>query len=116
MATLSVQSTVNAETTFAAATATTGDVFFNDGNVYLLVRNGNAANTTVTFDSPAVCNCGVGPNAAHDLVVTCTGNASTPKIHTLGPFPPNRFNDVDGNVTVICAPVTDVSVAAVLER
>jgi hypothetical protein len=109
MAILSIQ-TANNTLTFAAANVS-GDSFSNGGTEILLIKNANAANCTVTVDSPVTCNFGTANNAAHDLTIVCAGNASAPVITRIGPFSKVRFDDVNSRVQITYDTVTDVTVA-----
>lgn len=90
------------------AAAAGGDSFPNSGNVYFRVNNGSGASINVTFDAPNADNFGV-INDAHDVVVAVAAGAQK----TIGPFPPERFNDANGRVQVTYSSATTVTVAAV---
>lgn len=89
-------------TTVAAAAS---DTFANDGHVFLLVKTGaTATDVTVTAQNP--CSQGV----THNIVVSVAINLTM----LIGPFPPARFNNASGNVTVACSGTrTNVTIAAV---
>lgn len=103
MATLAVQrpSPTGAALALSAA-ASGGDQFANDGSVYFQILNSHAsAARTVTFDSPGACDFGLSANAAHDRAIVVPGVSSAPANRVVvGPFPVDRFNDVNGNVQV----------------
>lgn len=92
------------EVTFAAATATDGDQFPNGGRVALRVVNGSAGNVVVTVKSYAA----AGSGNDDDMTVTVAAG----KTIDIGPFPQARYNS-SGKALVICAPATDVTIAAV---
>lgn len=91
------------ETTYAAANAD-GNFFTNDGKTFLHVKNGDAADKTVTIDSPVDCNQGY----THDEAIVVTAGEE----RMIGPFPPSRFNS-SGVVNVTYTDVTSVTVAAI---
>lgn len=70
-----------------------GDVFKNTGHEFLVVRNANGASTrTVTFAITQVVD-----------GITPAGKAVTLALSTtrmIGPFPPEIYNNSDGNVSV----------------
>lgn len=91
----------------AYVTPASGDTFANDGRTFLHVKNANASPSVVTINSIRPCDQGVD----HDIAVTV---AATTGDEMIGPFPPSRFNDSSGNVTVTTYSVTaTVSVAAI---
>jgi hypothetical protein len=92
-----------------AATATHGNKFINDGRTMLRVKNGSAVPVTVTIDCPAVLD----GQAVADLTVTiaATGDGNGLDFQDIGPFPVS-FNQSDGYVWAVCAPVTTVTVGA----
>lgn len=101
--------TTNGEVTFAAATASVGDKFLNDGKTILIVKNLTAAPTTMTIT-------GVGLDNYGDVTsptVTMTGATSPGKWWIVGPFSTRHFNDATGYCKVTCSNVTSVTVAAV---
>lgn len=90
--------------TFQAADAA-GDEFANSGQAYLHVRNGGAADITVTINSQQPCNYGFD----HDVQVSVPAGGE----RQIGPFLPGRFNDSNGRVHVSYSAVTGVTVAVV---
>jgi hypothetical protein len=107
MAALTVQqvSLTGVVITAAAATATVGNAFINNGRTILRVINGGSGSTVVSIDSLVLCNQG----EDHNISVT-VANGATKEI---GPFPMDRFNSAAGTVTPICSVVTDVTLAAI---
>jgi hypothetical protein len=90
--------------TLAAADAA-GDTFPNDGKTYFEVKNGSAGAVTITANSVQACNFGFD----HDVAVSIAAGGAV----RLGPFPTNRFNDTNGEVSVTYSAATSVTVAAV---
>lgn len=89
-----------------AAAAAAGDSFNNDGKTIFIVKNANVStDRTVTIDSVTNCNQGFDHNGG--------GTATQNKITIFGPFPINRFNDVNGKVQVTYDTEVDLTVAAV---
>lgn len=89
----------------AAATATDGDKFQNDGRTYLKVINGSASSINVTVRAQNPCNQGF----THDLVVAVAAGATK----YIGTLNPNQFNDANGDVLVTCSAVASVTIAAI---
>ena len=71
-------------TTMTAADATNGHAFDNDGNVFIVVRNGGAGSITVTVQTPRT----VDDLAVADLTVSIAAG----KTYLIGPFPTETFN------------------------
>jgi hypothetical protein len=82
-----------------------GDTFSNDGRTMFKVTNGSAAAITATITSPQPCNYGYN----HDVAVNVAAGATV----DVGPFPPARFNNHQGNVSVSYSAVTSVTVSPV---
>lgn len=78
-----------------------GDTFVNDGTTMLHVKNGGAGVSTVTIDSPNVCNQG----EVHDVVIAVPAGEE----RLIGPFPVARFSRT---VSVSYDVITTVTVAA----
>lgn len=110
MAVLTVQdiSQTGVAGTLAAATATTGDTFVNDGKTFIEVYNAAVASINVTIKSQVPCNL----SSLHDLVVPVAGSGTASERKKIGPFEPSRFNDATGKVTVICSSATTVTIGA----
>ena len=86
-----------------------GNKFLNDGKTFLLVINGDADPTTVTFDTPG----SIDGQAFGDLAVTvaATGDGDGLDKQLIGPFT-GIFNQSDGYVWVTCSAVTNVTIGA----
>lgn len=82
-----------------------GDSFPNDGHTVLRVKNGSAASITVTLNSARPCSQGFD----HDEPVSVPAGAEP----DIGPFPTDRWNDVNGRMNVSYSAVTSVTVKAV---
>lgn len=82
-----------------------GDTFLNDGKMTAHIKNGGASPITVTVVAKNKCSHGF----LHDAQVTVA--AGETKI--VGPFPPDRFNDENGKVTLNYSAITSVQVAIV---
>ena len=113
MATLTVQEmdvTNGLSATYAAASGG-GDDFANDGDVFLHVKNGGAGSVTVNINSvPANASVqGIGTIPVPDPAIAVANG--TEKL--IGPFPPSRFNNSTGKVSVSYSGVTSVTVAAI---
>lgn len=100
------------EAGFAAATATTGDTFLEDGKqeTVLEVNNGSGGsiNVTITAVQTSAVVAGVGPVTIANKVVAVPDGAR----RIIGPFPKAYVNST-GHVTAICSAVTTVTVRAV---
>lgn len=83
-----------------------GDSFPNNGSIVFRVTVTGAV--TLTFPAQKPCSFGVS-NVAHDAVVAIAAAGS----RDIGPFPTERFNDVNGRVQVTYTTATGVTVAAV---
>lgn len=88
---------------FSAADAA-GDEFANSGRTFLHVRNGGAAQVTVTVDSVKLCDQGFD----HDVTVAVPAGGE----RLIGPFEPGRFNNSSSRVRVTYSAVASVTVAA----
>lgn len=105
MAALSIQALTNVtggglQYTYAAV-ASGGDTFANDGNTVLLVKNANAATRTVTADAVASLDKpGFGTVPIADSVLTVPGSGTNGGLAMWGPFPPDRFNNSNGAVSL----------------
>jgi hypothetical protein len=109
MATLTPTTVTRAGVALAgtAATVTTGDVFTNTGTQFLFVKNGGGAPTTVTLKFGT--NGKVDGQAGTERTVSVTNGTE----QIIGPFPPYTYNDANGQVTVVCSPVTSVTVQVI---
>jgi len=88
----------------AAATATTGDTFPNDGNTILEVVNGGGSSINVTITPTATVDGSV--PASKVIAIAASARA------LIGPFDPKLYNDTNGLVTFICSAVTTVTAKA----
>jgi hypothetical protein len=104
MAAYNVQSASESGITPTYTAVTASDTFANDGRTYLHVKAGGTS-VNITINSQTPCNQG----ADHDIVIN--GVVSSERI--IGPFPPSRFNDSTGVVTVTYSTTTGVTAAAV---
>lgn len=104
MTTRAVQAPGIAGATVVANTAAASDSFLNNGNVMLVITNGDSASHTCTLDDP---NTPVpsGSAANNDAVLTVPAGASK----VFGPFPPSRFNDADGKVQMAWSVTTSMT-------
>lgn len=106
MATLTVQKPGPAGAVLIAQGASAGgDVFPNDGNAILYVRNISGSTITVTVSTPAAPK-GLGINELSLSV----GNGQH---RVLGPFDPRAFNNASGNVSVSYSATTNLLVAVI---
>jgi len=112
MADLTIQDVVEGglAATYAAASAG-GDAVLNlAGDVFLHVRNGDAAQHTVTVTVQETSHevAGFGAMSKANLQVAIPAGAEA----FIGPFPRAAFNDANGNVQISYDGVTNVTVAA----
>ncbi len=105
MATLAISksSLTGATPSFAAATAG-GDTFANDGNAFLVVKNGDGSPHTVTVAAVTPCDFGT----LHNAAVAVGAGAET----TIGPFSVARFGR---SPAITYSAVTSVTIAVVTE-
>ena len=96
-------STSGVTPSYTSATAD-GDTVDNDGSTFLHVKNGSGGDLTVTIDSPAECDQGF----THDVAVVVSAGSE----EMIGPFPPHRFNDSDGELSITYSGVTSLTIAA----
>lgn len=103
---LSVQTVVvtGLEATYTAANVDGHAIAGNTGELFLHVINGDAADKTVTIQTPAVFK-GI---ALADVAVVVTAGEE----RLIGPFDPSLFNQADGTVYVDYSATTSVTVAA----
>ena len=78
-----------------------GHYFPNNGTTFLLVTNGSASPIDVT----AISQITVEGLAVADLVVAVAAGVAK----LIGPFNPQVYNDVDGNMTVTFSAVTTIT-------
>lgn len=91
------------ESAGTAATAA-GDTVLNNGRTYIEVVDGATTSPTVTIASQVDCNQGY----THDVVVAIPSGET----RLIGPFPPNRFNNANGQIEVTYDDDTSVTIAA----
>jgi hypothetical protein len=93
----------------AAATATDGDQFLNDGKTFFVFKNTNVAARTITIATPAT----IDGQALADLTVTlaATGDGDGLDFQFIGPFTA-IYHQTGGYVLATCSAVTDVTVGA----
>jgi hypothetical protein len=108
MAVLTVQSPAKpgSVVTYSAASGG-GDKVTNNGRVMIAVKNGDASSHDVTVSAQKSCSFGVS-NAAHDSVTSVAAGAEK----LIGPFSPDQFNDVNGQINIAYTAVTSVTIAA----
>jgi hypothetical protein len=83
-----------------------GDSFDNNGLCLFVVNNGGGGAITATLDDPNSPNPGSASQFNPDVAVSVPAGTR----RTIGPFPPFRFNDVNGRVNVAYSGVTTVTV------
>lgn len=90
-----------------AACAAGGDSFTNGGKTFLLVNNADAAPHDLTLNSQKACDQGFD----HDINVSVPAGEE----RLIGPFPANRFNDVNDKVQISYpgGDVTSLTIAAI---
>lgn len=115
MATLTQQTAVFTGLSFTYDTASTADVFANDGRTVLVFLNGNASSRTLTLTGNAFSKPGFGDISAADAgeTVTIPGSGTNGGRMIVGPFPPDRFNNSSGQVSYTLDVATGMTVAAV---
>jgi len=92
------------EATFAAA-ATGGDSFTNTGVETFRVKNGHSADITVTVAAQKACSHG----SLHNSVTVITAGEE----RDIGPFPVDRFNDLNGKCQATYSLITALTVAVI---
>lgn len=105
MALIPIQSPVVTGVALTYAAAANGDTFINNGRTFLSVKNTDGSAHVVTITSVVNCNQGFNHNPTVSVPAT-TGNV------LIGPFPTDRFNDINLQVAVAYAALTGMSVAA----
>lgn len=111
MATLSVQEVdfTGLEATYASA-ASGGDVFTNDGNTIVHVKNGATdCNITITAQDTTLNKAGFGDVTVSNTTVVCTANEE----RIIGPFPQKRFNNSSGQVALSYDDESNVTLAVI---
>ena len=83
--------------TTPATAAASSQTFPNDGKTVIVVKNGNAGTSTLTFVTPHVVADGdAAALATPDRAVAVAAGAYA----VIGPFPPSVYNDANGDVTM----------------
>lgn len=114
MATLTLQTSVLTGLAFTYESASTADKFTNDGkNTFLIFLNGAVTARTLTIAANDADKPGFGPIATPDTVITLPGSGTNGGRQIVGPFPPDRFNDANGQVNYTLDVATSMTVAAV---
>ena len=88
-----------------ANSAASSDQFDNNGAVILHVKNAGASPDSVVIVAQRACEGGT----LHNVTVAVTNGTEA----IIGPFPPSRFNDNAGRVTVTHSYTTTVTVACI---
>jgi hypothetical protein len=91
--------------TAGAQAAASGDYFANDGQTFLLIKNGDASDHTVTAAIQSTVDGQTVSGASHNVVAGHTA--------ILGPFPTGIYNDANGRVQLSYSATTSVTVMAV---
>lgn len=109
MANLAIQDITVAGTEVAFVAAAAGGDAIPDNmqgeRTFLRVKNGDAADKTVTINSQTPCDQGFD----HDIVEVVTAGEE----RDIGPLDDARFNDGNGSVLITYSAVANVTVAAV---
>lgn len=106
MTTLTVQEpTPSGVVVSTAAAAALGDEFANTGKEILEVTNGSGGALTVTVTAQKACSHGTLHNGGGSVAAGATKR--------FGPFPRDRFNDINGKVQVTYSGVTSLTVAVI---
>lgn len=113
MATLTVQTSTFAGLNYTLAAASVADKFLNDGKTILIFSNSNASSRTLTIAANDAEKTGFGTIATPDTVITLPGSGTNGGRAVVGPFPDDRFEDVDGFVNYTLSDATGMSVAVV---
>lgn len=113
MATLTVQTSGFGGLNYTLGAASASDKFANDGRTMLIFENGNATARTLTIDANDTSKTGFGTIATPSTVVTIPGSGTNGGRCIVGPFPVDRFNDTNGDLTYTLDVATDMTVAAV---
>lgn len=114
MATLTVQTSTYNGISYTLGSASTADVFANDGRgTFLAFVNGNASSRTLTIAANDAEKPGFGTIATPDTVITLPGSGTNGGRHMVGPFPADRFNNSSGQVSYTLDDATGMTVAAI---
>lgn len=108
MATLTPVSPARAPNELAGQAASAGgDQWANSGKELLVVEHTNGAGSEVTLTVTTVVT--IDGEAVADKEIAIPAGTR----HLLGPFPPNIYNDGEGNASVACDDETDIEVALI---
>ena len=88
---------------FTAANAD-GHKLLNNGDQFIIVKNGGASPINVTIQTPATIE-GI---AIAEVVIAVAASAE----EMIGNFPPSIFNQTDGMIYIDFSAVTDITVGA----
>jgi len=88
-----------------------GDAVPNDGNVFLLVSNGDASSHSVSV-TPSLTTLNV-PGIGQITKATVTAAIGAGDEALLGPFPPAVFNNASGQIAITYTAVTSMKIMAV---
>jgi hypothetical protein len=108
MATLTVKTVTRTPEDFTAdatAAAGGGDKFANDGFTFLMIKNGDASDHTVTATIQLAVDGQTPSGASHNITAGHTA--------ILGPFPTSIYNDGSGFCNLTYSAVTSVTVLPV---
>lgn len=98
---------------------TNGNKFKNNGKVRIHIIGATGATGTVKAVAARPCNYDDGgghANFKHDMVTAANALDAATKEVVLGPFPPSRFNQGDGEVEIqYTGTVTNIKIAVVEE-
>jgi len=84
-----------------------GDTFANTGAQLLLVEHTNQAGSAVTLTIATTLT--IDGEAVNDKQIVIAPGEK----HLLGPFPPNVYNDANGNVVLSYSSATDIDVTVI---
>lgn len=94
------------ELTFTMADTVNGNCFLNDGRTLVCLNNFGATDVEVVFET----------TMKPDLDLTVTNRVVTvraTKVHVVGPFDPNVFNQLDGTVNFSSAGTVAVGIGSI---
>ena len=89
----------------------TGDVVMNDGNVFLLVSNGDASPHSVSV-TPSLTSLNI-PGIGQITKATVTQAVGASDEAILGPFPQAVFNNASGQIAISYTAITSMKIMAV---
>lgn len=88
-----------------------GDTAVNDGNTYLVVKNGDASSHTITV-TPTLSTLTM-PGVGQVTVSTSATAVAAGKEAIIGPFAPSAWNNANGSISITYDAVTSVTIGAV---